>query len=234
MHHSILIPRFMTIKNLHPQERPREKLLKSGVKHLSNAELLAILIGNGHSGQSALDISRQLLVDCNGLNGLMNANLKQLKQTFGINQVFYCRLKASMEIVSRSLEEKLIRDTTIDSPTTTRQFLMSRLRHLNHEVFAVLFLDNAHRLISYEVLFEGTINGASVYPRRVLERAMQLNSAAVILAHNHPSGIAEPSQADEKITKTLKQTLSVVDIRVLDHIIIGSNQAVSMAERGLL
>ncbi len=224
----------MTIKNLPQAERPRRKLLQLGVTSLSNAELLAILIGSGRQGCSALDIGHQLIKDWPSLNELVNADLNQLRTCHGVSQVFYCRLQASMELASRCLQETLQRETTIENPATTRRFLISRLRHLNHEVFAVLFLDNAHRLIQYEVLFEGTINGASVYPRRVLERAMKWNAAAVILAHNHPSGIAEPSQADEQITQTLVKTLSFVDVRVLDHIIIGANNAISLAERGLL
>ena len=232
--HSIPIPTLMTIKNLHPKERPRRKLLHRGAESLSDAELLAIMIGSGRAGMSALDIGHQLLKDWDSLNDMVNADLAQLQQSYGINQVFYCRIKAAMELTSRCIQETLSRDTTIENPTATRRFLISRLRNLNHEVFAVLFLDNAHRLIQYEVLFEGTINGASVYPRRVLERAMHWHAAAVILAHNHPSGIAEPSQADEQITQTLIKTLALVDIRVLDHLIIASNSAVSLAERGLI
>ena len=232
--HSIPIQSLMTIKNLHPRERPRRKLLQRGVENLSDAELLAIMIGSGRAGMSALDIGHQLLNDWDSLNDLINADLSQLQQCKGVNRVFYCRLKAAMELTSRCLQESLTRDTAIENPAATRRFLISRLRNLNHEVFAVLFLDNAHRLIQYEILFEGTINGASVYPRRVLERAMNWHAAAVILAHNHPSGIAEPSQADEQITRTLIKTLALVDIRVLDHFIIASNSAVSMAERGLI
>lgn len=224
----------MTIKNLYPKEQPRSKLLNQGAETLSDAELLAIMIGSGRAGLSALDIGHQLLNDWNGLNGLFNANLSQLQKSYGVNRVFYCRIQAAMELTSRYLQESLSRNTAMENPTTTRRFLTTKLRHLNHEVFAVLFLDNAHRLIKYETLFEGTINGASVYPRRVLERAMKWHAAAVILAHNHPSGIAEPSQADEQITQTLCKTLALVDVRVLDHIIIGSNSAVSLAERGLI
>ena len=224
----------MTIKNLHPDEQPRSKLLQRGAASLSNAELLAVMIGSGRSGSSALDIAHQLMQDWQGLNQLFSADLNGLKQSFGVNQVFYCRLQASMELSSRCLQESLSREITIDNPATTRHFLQTKLRNLNHEVFAVLFLDNAHRLIEYEVLFEGTINGASVYPRRVLERSMKNHAAAVILAHNHPSGISEPSQADQQITQTLVKTLSLVDIRVLDHIIIGANTTTSLAERGLI
>ena len=224
----------MTIKNLPQYERPREKLLHLGVEHLSNAELLAVMIGNGRSGQSALDLSHDLLTQWQSLRCLFQISLQQLQQTRGVSEVLYCRLQASVELSRRSLLESLKRETVIDNPRTTRQFLMSRLRHLSHEVFAVMFLDNAHRLIEFEVLFEGTINGASVYPRRVLERAIDWQAAAVIFAHNHPSGIAEPSQADQNITKTLIKALSLVDIRVLDHLIIGDCEAVSFAERGLI
>jgi len=224
----------MTIKNLPQYERPREKLLHLGVEHLSNVELLAVMIGNGRAGHSALAMSHDLLTQWQSLRQLFQISLKQLQQTPGVSQVLYCRLQASIELTRRSLLESLKRDTVIDNPATTRQFLLSRLRHLSHEVFAVMFLDNAHRLIAFEILFEGTINGASVYPRRVLERAMDWQAAAVIFAHNHPSGIAEPSQADQSITKTLIKALSLVDIRVLDHLIIGDCEAVSFAERGLI
>ncbi len=224
----------MTIKNLPQYERPREKLLHLGVEKLTNAELLAVMIGSGRSGLSALDLSHDLLARWQSLRSLFQISLTELQQTPGVSEVLFCRLQASLELSSRCLLESLKRDTVIDNPRTTRQFLMSRLRHLSHEVFAVMFLDNAHRLIEFEILFEGTINGASVYPRRVLERAIDWQAAAVIFAHNHPSGVAEPSQADQRITKTLIQALSLVDVRVLDHLIIGDSEAVSFAERGLI
>ena len=224
----------MTIKKLLPEDRPRDKLIQRGPESLTNAELIAIMVGTGSAGYSALDIGSGLIERWETLNALFQADLKVFSTSRGVSEVLYCRLQASIELANRCLYETISRETTIENPSATRQYLVSRLRHLNHEVFSVLFLDNAHRVIQYEELFQGTINGASVYPRRVLERAMQLNAAAVILAHNHPSGVAEPSQADKHITKTLINALALVDIRVLDHFVIGDSEAISFAERGLI
>ena len=224
----------MTIHSLLSPERPREKLLARGAEQLTDIELLAVLIGSGCQGQSALTIARQLISHWQSVNALCQADFKGVNKSHGVSRVFYARLHAGLELANRCAQETMSRSTVLENPQTSRRFLINKLRHLKHEVFAVLFLDNAHRLIQFEVLFHGTINGASVYPRRVLERSMQLNAAAVILAHNHPSGVAEPSQADEQITQTLITTLRLVDIRVLDHLVIAANEAVSFAERGLI
>lgn len=224
----------MTINKLLPGDRPRDKLIQRGPESLTNAELIAIMVGTGSAGYSALDIGICLMERWETLNALFRADINAFSSSKGVSKVLYCRLQASIELANRCLYETISRDITIESPSATRRYLVSKLRHLNHEVFAVLFLDNAHRVIQYEELFQGTINGASVYPRRVLERAMQLNAAAVIFAHNHPSGVAEPSQADKHITKTLINALALVDIRVLDHFVIGDSEAISFAERGLI
>jgi len=224
----------VTVITLPPQDRPREKLLKCGAEHLTNVELLALIIGSGSCGLSVLDIASNLLAESGSLRDLLEIDQQEFVSNKGVGEVAYCRIQAMKELATRHLYESISNGDTMDNPTITRQFLISKLRHLRHEVFAVLFLDNAHRVIHYETLFHGTINGASVYPRRVLERAMAHNCAAVILAHNHPSGVAEPSQADTQITETLKKTLAMVDIRVLDHFVIGEAEAVSFAERGLI
>ncbi|WP_456372555.1 RadC family protein [Thiolapillus sp.] len=224
----------MTIKDWPAQERPREKLLRSGAKALSDAELLAIFLRTGIRGRSALDLARDLLRDFGGLQPLLAASREEFCAMHGLGDAKYCQLQAVLEMAHRHLGETLAKDDVLTSPDITRQYLQSRLQPYPHEVFACLFLDNRHRVIAFEELFQGTIDGASVYPREVLRRCLQHNAAAVIFAHNHPSGIAEPSKADEAITLRLKDALSLVDIRVLDHIVIGNGHSVSLAERGLL
>jgi DNA repair protein RadC len=224
----------MTIKDWPAQERPREKLLRSGAKALSDAELLAIFLRTGIRGRSALDLARDLLQDFGGLRPLLAASRKDFCAMRGLGDAKYCQLQAVLEMAHRHLGESLAEGDVLTSPEITRQYLQSRLQPYPHEVFACLFLDNRHRVIAFEELFQGTIDGASVYPREVLRRCLQHNAAAVIFAHNHPSGIAEPSRADEAITLKLKDALSLVDIRVLDHIVIGNGNSVSLAERGLL
>ncbi len=215
-------------------ERPREKLLQRGPAALSDAELLAIFLRTGLPGVTALDIARQMLIDCGGLRRLLETSVDELCQTKGVGQSSYVILQAALELTRRHLAEKLQREDVISCPLDTRNYLMARLRHHPQEIFACLFLDNRHRVIHYEELFRGTIDGASVHPREVVRRAMQHNAAAVILAHNHPSGIAEPSQADQQLTRRLRDALALVDIRVLDHLVIGDLECVSFAERGLL
>jgi len=224
----------MTIKDWPSCERHREKLAKSGSATLSDAELLSILIGTGIKGHSAVDLARQLISEYGGLRAICDAPLKNLCDQPGLGVAGCSRIQATLELGRRYLFETISRGDAFENPSVTRRFLSSRLRHHHHEVFGVLFLDNAHRVIAFEELFHGTINGASVYPRVVLQRALTHNSAAVILAHNHPSGVAEPSAADRQITDTLIQVLSHVDIRVLDHFVIGESEAVSFAERGLI
>ncbi|MET0088637.1 MAG: DNA repair protein RadC [Candidatus Thiodiazotropha sp.] len=215
-------------------ERPREKLLKRGADALSDAELLAIFLRTGIPGMTAVDLARSLLNEHGGLDPLLSADRKRFCQTRGLGLAKYAQLQASLEISRRYLHERIRHADSLNSPEQSRQYLHTKLRHYRHEVFACLFLDNRHRVLAYEELFRGTIDGASVHPREVVKSALQHNAAALILAHNHPSGVAEPSQADQAITRTLKSALALVDIRVLDHIIIGEGNPVSLAERGLI
>ncbi|MBT8449981.1 MAG: DNA repair protein RadC, partial [Gammaproteobacteria bacterium] len=176
----------MTLKHLPTQERPREKFLTQGAESVTNTELLAILVGSGQCGRSAVEIARDLLTQAGTLQKLFHMSKEEFIQIKGVSTVTYCRLQATSELFNRQLEEYLVRDDPLANPDVTRRFLISKLRHLQHEVFAVLYLDNAHRLIQFDILFEGTINSANVYPRRVLQEAMRYNAAAIILAHNHP------------------------------------------------
>ncbi|MFO1418050.1 MAG: DNA repair protein RadC [Methylotetracoccus sp.] len=224
----------MPITDWPSDERPREKLLRRGAEHLSDAELLAIFLRTGTRGKTAVDLARDLLVEYGSLRHLLEADYRTLSQSRGLGAAKYAQLRASLEIARRHLEQTLRKGDAISSPTATRNYLSSRLRAYGHEVFACLFLDNQHRVIEYEELFRGTIDGASVYPREVVKRALGLNTAAVIFAHNHPSGIAEPSEADRHITQRLKQALSLIDVRVLDHFIIGEGPPFSFAEHGLI
>ncbi len=215
-------------------ERPREKLLHRGASALSDAELLAIFLRTGTKGISAIDLAYNLLDEFSSLRNLFAASLEEFSRAKGVGTAKYVQLQAVLEMSRRYLAETVRRQDAINSPQDTRQYLSSCLRDKPHEVFAALFLDNRHQLIKFEELFQGTIDGASVYPREVVKKALFYNAAAIIVAHNHPSGIAEPSQADEHITIRLKDALSLVDIRLLDHLIIGDGNIVSLAERGLL
>jgi DNA repair protein RadC len=224
----------MSIRDWPDDERPREKLLHRGAGALSDAELLAIFLRTGVPGCSAVDLARGLLQEHGGLRQLLETDQRSLCKTPGLGPAKYAQLQAILELGRRYLEENLRRGDALKGVADTRQYLATKLRHQPHEVFACLFLDSRNRVIRFEELFYGTIDGASVHPRQVVKRALHHNAAALIVAHNHPSGIAEPSQADEQITLRLKEALSLVDIRVLDHIIIGDGQMVSLAERGLL
>ncbi|MDH3450882.1 MAG: DNA repair protein RadC [Gammaproteobacteria bacterium] len=224
----------MAISDWPRDERPREKLLLRGSHVLSNAELLAILLRSGVAGKSALDIARSALTQFGGLRALSQATLEQYCALHGLGEASYVQLQAALEIASRRLLERLEKGACMGSPQDTRRFLSARLRDLPHEVFTCLFLDNRHRVIRFEERFRGSIDGASVYPREVVKRALALNAAAAIFAHNHPSGVAEPSTADTRITQRLQAALALVDVRVLDHIVVGDGEPVSFAERGLL
>jgi DNA repair protein RadC len=224
----------MAIRDWPKDERPREKLLALGAAALSDAELLAILLRNGSAGRSAVDVARDVLKHFQSLRRLIAADRRRFCAQRGLGVARFAELQAAVEISRRQLTEALRSGPSLASPRATRDFLIARLRDLEHEVFCVLYLDNRHRLIHFEELFRGTIDGASVHPREIVKQSLQWNSAAVIVAHNHPSGIAEPSQADELITQRVKQALAVVDIRLLDHIIIGDGTSVSLAERGLV
>ena len=218
----------------HESERPREKLLRLGAASLSEAELLAILLQTGTAGRSALDTARVLLGEFRSLRGLLSAERQRVCRTRGLGNAKFALLQASLELSRRHFAEEMQVGPPLANPRATRDFLRARLRDRDHEVFCCLFLDNRHRVIAFDEVFRGTIDGASVHPRDVVKLALARNAAAVILAHNHPSGVAEPSQADEMITGRLRDALALVDIRVLDHIVVGDGACVSFAERGLI
>ena len=224
----------MAITDWPEQDRPREKLLRQGPEVLSDSELLAIFLRTGLPGASAVDVSRGLLQHFGSLRGLLDARLADFDALKGVGPAKYVLFQAALEIGRRYLQESLQKELTLQGPGDARRFLTAKMRHRHQEVFAGLFLDSQHRLIAYEELFFGTIDGASVYPREVVRKVMQLNAAAVIFAHNHPSGVAEPSQADVQITKRLVDALQLVDARVLDHMVVGDAEVVSLAERGLV
>ena len=224
----------MSLQHLPANERPREKLLAQGAMSLSDAELLAVLLGTGVRGKSVVDLARELLREHGSLRGLLMAERRGGKRLLGIGVARYSSLQASLELARRHYCEALKAGPALVSPADTRSFLVAQLRDRPYEVFGCLFLDNRHRLIAFDELFRGTIDGASVHPREVVRAALAHNAAAVILAHNHPSGVAEPSQADELITQRLKDALALVEIRVLDHVIVAGADTTSFAERGRL
>lgn len=224
----------MSIRHWPAAERPREKLLQRGSESLSDAELLAIFLRTGTAGRNAIELSRDLLEQYGGLRAWLDLPAARLRGCRGLGPATTALLLAALELGRRYLLADLQRGDALANPDSTRRFLQARLRGYPHEVFACLFLDNHHRVIEYEALFRGTIDGASVHPREVVKAALTHNAAAVILAHNHPSGVAEPSQADLQLTRRLREALGLVDIRVLDHLVIGDGAAVSFAERGLL
>lgn len=222
----------MAITDWPAEERPREKLLARGAQALSDAELLAIFLRTGQQGMTAVDLAREQLVAGGGLRAMLDSSPEVMARLPGMGTARRALLLAALELGRRYLAAPLERGLPLDNPDKAGQLLTARLRGLPYEVFACLFLDNKHRLIAYEQLFQGTIDAAAVYPREVLRRAMEHNAAAVILAHNHPSGVAEPSQSDHAITRRLVEALGLVDIRVLDHLVIGDGGWVSLAARG--
>ncbi len=213
---------------------PREKLLVEGAGVLSDAELIAVFLGTGTRGASVMTLAAQLLKDFQGIRGLVTASHQQLTSTKGLGPAKSAAILAARELVKRYLETGLNRGETIADSDAMRDFLRLQLRESPSEVFACLFLDNQHRLIAYEELFFGTIDGASVHPREIVRKALNHNAAAVVLVHNHPSGVAEPSQADRRITERLQSALALIDVRVLDHMVVGDLEVVSFAERGLI
>lgn len=223
----------MAISDWPAAERPREKLLERGPEALSDAELLAIFLRTGVAGKSAVDLARDLLHHFGGLRLLLQAEPDVFCSARGLGRAKFAQLQAVLEMSRRHLAETLKRGEAITSPAATRAFLASRLRDSPYEIFSCLFLDNRNRMLAYEEMFRGTIDGASVHPREVVRRVIQHNAAAVIFAHNHPSGVAEPSRADEAITRRLQDALALIDVRVLDHVIV-ADEIVSFAERGLL
>lgn len=224
----------MEITDWPKQERPREKLLAHGAETLSDSELLAIFLRTGVKGCSALELARHLLVEFGSLRGLLNASENELCLSKGIGQAKYAQLQAAVEMSQRCLAETLDKIDAFNSVEQTQAYLIAKLRDEPHETFVMLLLDSQHRLIKYRSMFQGTIDCASVYPRVLVQQALSDNAAAVILAHNHPSGIAEPSQADKNITKRIVDAFNLLDIKVLDHFVIGDGIAVSFAQRGLM
>lgn len=224
----------MLLKDLPEDARPREKLLARGPGALSDAELLALLLRTGLPGKNALQMGQELVDTFGGVAGLLHTGPEALKSIKGLGPAKRAELVAVLELARRALAEKLREKTLFETPQAVRDYLQLQLGSRPHEIFAVLFLDSQHRLIVLEELFRGTLTQTSVYPREVVVRALALNAASVVLAHNHPSGTAKPSRADEALTQTLKSALALVDVRVLDHFVVTSSQAVSMAELGLL
>lgn len=224
----------MSIIDWPAHERPREKMLLRGPDALSDAELLAIFLRTGTRGKTAVDLARELLDHFGGLRPLLNADKKTFCACTGLGEAKYVQLQATLEMMRRHLAETLQRNDVLKNPDDTRRYLLTRMRDYHFEVFACLFLDNRNRVISFDEMFFGTINGTSVHAREVVRRALKHNAAAVILAHNHPSGVAEPSTADKNLTQQLSEALILIDVRVLDHLVIGDGEVVSFAERGLI
>ena len=224
----------MSIRDWPAAERPREKLLTSGAAALSDAELLALLLGSGGRGQSALDLARTLITRFGSLRELLTAERPRCLGQAGVGPARYATLQAAVELSRRHFHEALRAGPALAAPEVTRTFLLAQLRDRPYEVFCCLYLDNRHRLITFEELFRGTIDRAGVHPREVLRQTLFHNAAAVIFAHNHPSGVLEPSQADELITRRLKEALELLDVRVLDHFIVGDGRCFSFCEHGLL
>ena len=224
----------MAINHWPSHERPREKLLQHGPESLSDAELLAIFLRSGIVGSSALDLARLLLTTFGGVRGVLEAPQQEFCRQPGMGQSKYVQLQAALELTRRHMLETLQRSDCLTSSALTRHYIRSRMRGYQREVFLCLFLDNQHRVIALEELFQGTIDGSMVHPREVVRRSLHHNAAALIFAHNHPSGVAEPSQADISITRRLKNALALVDIRTLDHLVVGDGEVTSLAERGLM
>lgn len=222
------------IKDWPVGDRPRERLVQGGAECLGDAELLAVLLGRGAPGRSAVDLARALLALFGGFRGVLSASHAALQEVRGIGPGKAAVLLAAREACCRYMEEKLTPGKHIGSPTDSTGFLLARLRDRHHEVFCCLFLDNRHRVLAFDELFRGTIDNTTVYPREVVKQALHRNAAAVILAHNHPSGVAEPSEADQLITRRIREALELVDIRLLDHFVVGDSACVSLAARGLI
>ena len=224
----------MAISHWPASERPRERLIALGAAGLSDAELIALFLRTGIKGKSAVDLARELLSSFGGLRGLFAADHTALRKTKGLGAAKLAQLAAILEISRRTLGEELKSRSALTSPQAVRDYLRLALGGKEHEVFIVLFLDAQHRVLSSEELFRGTLTQTSVYPREIVKAALKNNAAAVIFAHNHPSGVAEPSQADELLTRQLKEALAMVDVKVLDHFIVAGRATLSFAERGLL
>ncbi len=224
----------MSIQDWPQSERPREKLIERGVASLSDAELLALFIQTGRPGCSAVDVARELLLEFDGLRNVLLADQSRFCAVPGMGMARYALLQAALEVGRRHVYSEVRECDAMTSPSLVREFLALHLSGLQHEVFAALFLDNRHRVLEFKQLFEGTIDSAAVYPREVVKRCLASNAAAVIFAHNHPSGVAEPSDTDVRLTRKLIDALALIDVRVLDHLIIGEGVQTSLAERGLM
>ena len=224
----------MAISDWPEGERPREKLLQRGASALSDAELLAIFLRTGVTGQSAVDLARELISRFGSLTQLFATGEADFCAVHGMGQAKYVQLQAVLEMSRRALKEELQRGDALNSPRAVRDYLQLLLGGRQQEVFLALFLDTQHCVIASEELFHGTLGQTSVYPREVVKRALAHDAAAVIFAHSHPSGVAEPSQSDQQLTTALKQALGLVDVRVLDHFIVAGTGCLSFAERGLL
>jgi len=224
----------MPLKDLPADARPREKLLARGPTALADAELLALLLRTGLPGHGVLQLAQALLDTFGGLPGLLHARPDDLKRIKGLGPAKRAEIAAVLEIARRAIARDLSDRPVFQAPGQVRDFLALHLGALHHEVFSVLFLDSQHRMLALEEMFRGTLTQTSVYPREIVRRALELHAAAVILAHNHPSGVAEPSRADEYLTQQVKAALQLVDVQVLDHMIVAGGRVVSFAERGLL
>lgn len=224
----------MVLKDLPPDARPREKLLARGPASLADAELIALLLRTGVKGQSVLQLSQCLLAEFGGLGALLQAEPDDLRRVKGLGPAKRAEMAAVLELARRSLAQELAQRPVFDSPKRVKDYLRLQIGHKPHEVFMVLFLDAQNRLLRAEEMFRGTLTQTSVYPREVVKCALDYGAASVVLAHNHPSGVAEPSNADEYLTQTLTRALALVDVRVLDHLVVGRTQVVSFSERGLM
>ncbi|KZN51269.1 RadC family protein [Pseudoalteromonas luteoviolacea] len=224
----------MQLTQLPKHIRPREKLLNEGPGALSDAELLAIFLRTGVSGMNAIELADSLLQQCESLQHLFNASQAEFVALKGVGEAKYVQFQAVLELCKRYLKEGCKREYKFESPAMVHNYLSMQLKGLEHEVFMVLYLDSQHQLINDEILFRGTINSASVYPREVVKAALKHNAAAIIFAHNHPSGVSEPSHADKILTEKLQKALALMDIKVLDHLIVAGNRCVSFADMGLL
>ena len=224
----------MPIKDWPARERPREKLMHYGADALSDAELLAVLLRSGTRAMSAVDLARSLMTACGGLRGLLESGLPALNAQPGCGPATYAILRAARELGSRYRYAILERDGPLENPDAAGEYLISRMKAYRREVFACLYLDTRHRVIGFRELFQGSIDSATVHPREIAKSCLELNCAAIILAHNHPSGVAEPSMADNAITRRIVDAMRLIDVRVLDHLVVGESEAVSMAARGML
>ncbi len=224
----------MVLKDIPADARPREKLLASGAAALADAELIALLLRTGFKGTSVLQLAQQMLDHFGGIRGLLHAQVADLERVKGLGPAKRAELAAVIELARRALSQELAQRPTFDHPAKVKDFLRLQLGKRAHEVFAVMFLDAQTRLLKFEEMFRGTLTQTSVYPREVVKRALDLNAASVVFAHNHPSGAAQPSKADEYLTLNLSNALKLIDVRVLDHFVVGEGEVVSFAERGLL